>query len=158
MYLASLPCEVTMEKRLMMRSACRLRVTKARQHRFLYISNILLPYRYKSMAVHGGISSVGVLSVKWLTSPPMTYTKSGVSTNGAHSLLNPCIHTMGGQRLGSLFVCCFANVLTIKYLMFPRKCPKSMWKRFPDVVTMMLSLCRSPIPLIKCTGCIKYYQ
>jgi len=24
------------------------------------------------------------------TSPPMTYTKSGVSTNGAHSFLNPC--------------------------------------------------------------------
>lgn len=34
----------------------------------------------------------------------------------------------------------------MKYLMFPRKCPKSMWKRFPDVVTMMLSLWRSPMP------------
>ena len=32
--------------------------------------------------------------------------------------------------------------------MCPRKWPKSMWKRFPEVVTMMLSLCLSPIPYV----------
>ena len=57
---------LTREKRLMMRSAFLRRVRNARQQRFLYVSNIPP------------------------SSPPITYTKSGVSTNGAHSLLNPC--------------------------------------------------------------------
>ena len=60
------PCGLlTSEKRLIMRSAFRRRVRKARQQRFLYVSN-MAP-----------------------SSPPITYTKSGVKTKGAHSLLKP---------------------------------------------------------------------
>ena len=36
----------------------------------------------------------------------------------------------------------------MNFFWFPRKCPKSMWNRLPDVVTMMLSLCLSPIPCV----------
>ena len=36
--------------------------------------------------------------------------------------------------------------LTMKYFVLPRKWPKSMWNRLPDLVTMTLSLWRSPIP------------
>lgn len=62
----------TMEKRLMMRSACLLSVKNARQQRFLYVSKLLL------------------------SSPPMVYTKSGVRTKGAHSRLKPWIFGGGG--------------------------------------------------------------
>ena len=41
--------------------------------------------------------------------------------------------------------------------MFPRKWPKSMWKRFPEVVTMMLSLWRSPMPCRRRREEGKYY-
>ena len=33
--------------------------------------------------------------------------------------------------------------------MFPRKWPKSMWNKLPEVVIMMLSLCLSPIPCVQ---------
>ena len=89
------------------------------------------------------------------TSPPMTHTKSGVRTNGAHSLLKPCKRREKWQKRKKRerTMRCVVQVSavqwllgTIMYLMFPRKCPKSMWKRLPDVVTMILSLWRSPIP------------
>jgi hypothetical protein len=35
------------------------------------------------------------------------------------------------------------------HLKFPRKCPKSMWKSSPVLLSMMLSLWRSPIPITK---------
>ena len=46
-------------------------------------------------------------------------------------------HEGGGRGVVTF---CEPVLLTMKYLMFPRKCPKSIWKRFPPVVTMMLSL------------------
>ena len=56
-------------------------------------------------------------------SVPSTYAISGVNTNGARSRLIPNFD-----------------------LKFPKKWPKSMWNKWPDSVTMMLSECRSPIP------------
>jgi hypothetical protein len=35
------------------------------------------------------------------------------------------------------------------HLKFPRKCPKSMWKSSPVRLSMMLSLCLSPMPITK---------
>ena len=43
---------------------------------------------------------------------------------------------------------CLTLILTRNFFVFPRKCPKSMWKRFPDCVIMMLSLWRSPMPCV----------
>ena len=133
----------TSEKRLMMRSECLRRIRNARQQRFLYVSKVLLSCRVK-----GKISEQSIKSFSFCTSPPMTHTKSGVRTNGAHSLLKPCVeekrrdremmhsHCFSSMWCGLLTV----NLVTMMYLMLPRKWPKSMWKRLPDVVTMMLSL------------------
>ena len=85
---------LTSEKRLMMRSECLRRIRNARQQRFLYVSNVLLSCK-EIFAIN---TSKGSLSAKY-TSPPMTHTKSGVRTNGAHSLLKPCA-MMKGERGG----------------------------------------------------------
>lgn len=55
----------------------------------------------------------------------ITLVKSSVSTKGTRSRLKP-----------SFFLKC------------PKKCPKSIWKSFPSLFTIILSGCRSPMPRI----------
>ena len=77
----------TSEKRLIMRSECLRRIRNARQQRFLYVSNVLLSCRNKV----DQLNDKNIIHIS-CTCPPMTHTKSGVRTNGAHSLLKPCVN------------------------------------------------------------------
>lgn len=134
----------TIEKRFMSMFAFLLMIMYA----WTAVSSNLLKvsefYSTRTMTQKFNITSHTMAHAR-LTLFPITYSKSGVRTNGALSLFMPCRERTTLTFL-SQPVQRHANLLTMIYFLLPRKWPKSMWKRLPDLVTITLSLWRSPMP------------